>query len=561
MIAGPAGGGIKSAGLLLQKILRLNGYYTFGYTEYPSLIRGGDNTYQIDFAKTPINSSETKLDLLVALNENSYNLHIKSLNTARPAAGGAIALIEEELYKTTDPNTKPIPITQILTDNKLPPILENTIYIGVCCGILGVDLENVKAIVKDTYEKFVDENILAIEKGYEVGKTIESPFTIETSQNGANDSQVATANEAVAQSFIDAKGGFFTSYPMTPATSILHNLADKGPKKGVIVKQAASEIEAIGLCAGASYAGKRSMTATSGGGFALMTEFVSLLGGAEIPLVIVDSQRPAPATGLPTQTEQGDLLFAIHAGHGDFPKIVLAPGDPEEAYFLMADALNLAEKYQVPVIFLLDKHLSESSFTIPKYNISKITIEKETKPTDPKTPFKRYSLDTETGISPRTVPGEPNGMYICNSDEHDEFGYSIEGGEIRSKIMEKRMKKLETIATALPPPKIYGEPDAETLIICWGSTKGVILDSMAALNESGKKVKFMQIQYLWPFPSQFVQAETANAKKLILVENNYSAQLGTLLEQAGVKIDQTITKYNGQPFFKDKLIEKLNANG
>jgi 2-oxoglutarate ferredoxin oxidoreductase subunit alpha len=292
-----------------------------------------------------------------------------------------------------------------------------------------------------------------------------------------------------------------------------------------------------------------------------MNEFISFLGCAEVPLLIVDSQRPAPATGLPTWTEQGDLLYAIHAGHGDFPKIVLAPGDPEEAYYLTADALNLAEEYQVPVILLLDKNLSESNFTIPLFEPAKITVEHgklfEGSKGSAYAPFKRYAFDAKDGVSPRALPGIPGGIHVTNSDEHDEYGYSIEGGETRAKMVEKRMKKLEAIRKRLPKPLVHGDNDTETVIVSWGSTQGVILDALEELKDGGQKVKFVQIQYLWPFPDKILLEETSKAKKTILVENNYSGQLGTLLKQAGVKIDRTITKYNGQPFFRNELINQL----
>lgn len=570
-ITGPAGTGIKSAGLLLQKIIETNGYFSFGYTEYPSLIRGGDNTYQIDFSTRPIQSSTTAVEILVALTKECYQAHTHELSPH------GIALVEESVAEPSE-QTLVIPIKTIIAENNLPPIMENTIYIGAVLGILNFKLEEIKAIVAEAYKTMAEQNVLAIEKGYALGQKLNGRFLLEAQaarlKKNATKNELLTANEAVAKAFIDAKGEFFTSYPMTPATSILHFLAKNGPKAGVLVRQAASEIEAIGLCAGASYAGKRCMTATSGGGFALMNEFISFLGGAEVPLLIVASQRPAPATGLPTWTEQGDLLFAIHAGHGDFPKVVLAPGDQEEAYYLTADALNLAEKFQIPVIMLLDKHLSEGIATISDFDKTKLTVEHgrilDAHNSNPENlPWKRYSLDTKDGVSTRAFPGTPGGVHLTNSDEHDEYGYSLEGGKERSKMIEKRMKKLNAISTMLAPtqsglprPKAYGEPDADTLIIGWGSTKGAILDAIEELSEQTTdkhSFKFVQIQYLWPFPDKAVVEETATAKKVILIENNYSAQLGTLLRQAGIKIDQTITKYDGKPFFRDELVSKLKA--
>jgi len=342
----------------------------------------------------------------------------------------------------------------------------------------------------------------------------------------------------------------------------LHYLALHGPERGIVVRQASNEIEAIGVAMGASNGGVRAMVGTSGGGMDLMTEFISMLGIAEIPLVIINAQRSGPATGLPTWQEQSDLNMAKYAGHGEYPRIVCAPGDPYEAYVMTQECLNLADVYQIPVIMLTDKHVAESFYTTPKFphpipiNRGKLIINEE----DIKEkPFLRYSLDTPDGISPRTVPGLKGGIFLASSDEHSQEGYSTEDGNVRIDQQSKRLKKNEAIIKAINNFEYYGEKDADVLIISWGSTKGAIIDSITELNEdkSSKKFGFLQIKYLFPLNYEKLSKLASKYKKVILVENNSTGQLLPDLRLAGINPDSMALRFDGKPFFKDELVDEI----
>jgi len=329
----------------------------------------------------------------------------------------------------------------------------------------------------------------------------------------------------------------------------------------MIVKQAEDEISAVLLSMGANYAGTRSACGTSGGGLALMTEAISLAGMTETPLVIFDSQRPAPATGMPTWTEQGDLNFVLNIGHGEFPRIILAPGDIKEVFELTSKAFNLAEKYQTPVIVLLDKYLSESWFweeqnsillNQPKIERGKLLTQEDL---NENSNFLRYKL-TEDGISPKSIPGMKNGEHLANSDEHDEKGYSTEDTEIRIKMMGKRSNKINSIINEFESPEIYGPKEAKNTILCWGSTKGPATDAMNMINSKGNFINVLHFKEIYPLKTETI--ENFKNNNLIAVENNYSGQFADLVQnKTGIKITKRILKFNGSQFYSDELAKLI----
>jgi 2-oxoglutarate/2-oxoacid ferredoxin oxidoreductase subunit alpha len=318
----------------------------------------------------------------------------------------------------------------------------------------------------------------------------------------------------------------------------------------------------INMALGASHVGARAMIGTSGGGFALMVEGLGLTAMTETPLVLVNVQRPAPATGLPTWQEQGDLQFVLHSAPGDFPRIVLAPGDAQEAYGLAATALNLADIYQLPVIILSDKFMAEGNSTVVKFTTKNIKIERGKLLTQAQLNkiknYRRYRL-TSDGISPRSLPGQKGGLYIANSDEHDDYGFSEEGSLNRRQQTDKRQQKLNTFATKMPLPLIYGQAKAKKVVVIWGSTKGVVLDAYVDLPKRIKKnLKILQLQYLWPFPKDFVTKVLQASKDVLLIENNQTGQLGQLIRQeTGLEIKKKLLKYDGRPFFREEISEAL----
>jgi len=346
---------------------------------------------------------------------------------------------------------------------------------------------------------------------------------------------------------------------MTPASGVLHYLASQEERFNLVVKHAEDEIAVINMAAGASFAGVRAMVATSGGGFSLMVEGLGMAACVETPLVIVEAQRPGPSTGLPTWTGQGDLKFLLSASQGDFPRIVIAPGDVEECFSLTMEAFNIADKYQTPVMLVVDKYLTEGHAAVGDLDASRVKVDRglllSREELAKKKDFKRYGL-TPSGVSSRSFPSRAGGIFNANSDEHNEYGFSSDDPGVRTKMMDKRMRKLDHLAKELSPPKLHGPKEAQDTIIGWGSTKGPIL----SLEEEGIEARFLQLTYLSPFPSKFVKKILEESRKLIVVENNRTGQLaGLIREKTGIEIKLKVLKYDGRPFFPEELGEKLKS--
>jgi len=571
-IGGAAGFGIKVSGLILGKTLFNNGLYVFGYSEYPSLIRDGHNVYQLKIAKHPVTSATKKIDILVALNQETVDLHKDKLNK-----GGVIIYDGLKLQEDDFKNINLIDIALVkLAEEAGGVITKNIVALGAVMAVLGLDLDlfnkEIEREFKDKGDKIIAMDKKAAKFGYETtnkylnSKSLEQNLKIKDWQlikRNDKNSFILTANEATAYGMIQAGCGFYSAYPMTPATSIMHVLAVKQRKFGLVVHQTEDEISAIGAAIGAATTGVRSATGSSGGGFSLMVENVGFAGVAEIPLVIIEAQRTSPASGMPTWTEQGDLKFVLSASHGEFPRIVLAPGDAEEAFYMMQQAFNYAERFQVPVIFLLDKFLSESDFILENIDINKIKINRGELLTESelirKQDYKRYEI-TENGISKRALVGQKGGVHIVNSDEHDEKSYSTEQAEMRQAMMDKRFNKVKTILAELPEPQLYGDKNAELTLVGWGSVKGVVLDAISELklNNNELKINFLHLASLWPFPARRTKAVLENAKNILLVENNKTGQLGDLIRQeTSIEIKNKFLKYDGRPFFREEIIKAI----
>jgi len=563
-IGGAAGFGIKVSGLILGKTLFNNGLYVFGYSEYPSLIRGGHNIYQLNVAQHSVISATKKIDILVALNQETVDLHKDELNKDGIIIYDNLELAAKDFK---DINLVQVPLTK-LAEQAGGVITKNIVALGVVMAVLGLDLKlfnrEIENEFKDKGEKIVAMDKQAAKLGYEAA--LKYSLKVQSWQlvNREDDNNfILTANEAVAHGMIQAGCGFYSAYPMTPATSIMHVLASKQRNFGLVVHQTEDEISAIGVAIGAATTGVRSATGSSGGGFSLMVENVGFTGIAEIPLVIIESQRTAPASGMPTWTEQGDLKFVLSASHGEFPRIVLAPGDAEEAFYMIQESFNLAEKFQVPVIFLLDKLLSESDFILENLDINKIKINRGDLLTENeltrKENYQRYEIN-KSGVSKRALVGQVSGVHIINSDEHDESGYSTEQAEMRQAMMDKRFDKVKLIQSELPEPKLYGDKNAEITLVGWGSVKGAVIDAMNELKIKNDelKINFLHITHLWPFPSKRVKAILEGAKNLLLVENNKTGQLADLIRQeTGIEIKNRFLKYDGRPFFREEVIKEI----
>jgi 2-oxoglutarate/2-oxoacid ferredoxin oxidoreductase subunit alpha len=562
-VGGEAGFGIKVSGLILGKTLFNAGFKVFGYSEYPSLIRGGHNLYQLNISGKNVYSATKKIDILVALNMETVELHESELNS-----GGFLIYDGLKLNKKDfkDINLIDIPLTDY-AENAGHILTRNVVSLGAVMYALGLDLKLFNQALAHEFgskgDKVVKMNEKAARAGYEhIQKSKITNFGLKPlNEKNLDNSYIMTANEATAYGMIQAGCKLYSAYPMTPATSIMHVLAQKSREQDLVVHQTEDEISAIGAAIGAATTGVRAATGTSGGGFALMVENLGLAAMTETPLVIIESQRTAPATGLPTWTEQGDLQFMIRASHGEFPRYVIAPGDAEEAFYMIQEGFNLAEKYQVPVIFLLDKLLSESDYIMESIDKDRIKIKREGILEDSEVEkmkdFKRYEL-TKNGISKRALPGQEGGVHVINSDDHDEHGFSIEDSESRIAMMDKRYKKVEHMLAEIPEPKLYGPKNADLTVVGWGSVKGAVVDGLDGVGE-GEKVNFLHIAYVWPFPTKRVKKVLEGAKNILLVENNKTGQLGDLIRQeTGIEIKNKFLKYDGRPFFREEVVEEIN---
>ena len=435
-------------------------------------------------------------------------------------------MVIEELGRD-DVKLYPIPLRKIVKTLEGPQIMENTVALGAANALLNYDPQILNQVLRDTFKpKTAELNINAAKQGYQYAQTNYGNnfgYRLEKTGTAGKHRIFLTGNEAVGLGAIRAGCKLYAAYPMTPATSVLHFLAPLDRKHNMIVIQVENEIAAINTVAGASYAGTRTMTATSGGGFCLMTEGLGMTGMTETSPVILLVQRPGPSTGLPTYSAQGDLRFAIHASQGEFPRTVIAPGNLEECFCKTMEAFNLAEKYQIPALIISDKYLAESHGAAEPFDQNRIGIDHGFLITENeytgKEEYKRHKF-TEDAISPRAMPGTKGAIVRTNADEHDERGYTTEDPELATKMTDKRFKKLDALTKELEnyeTTKIYGPKDADATILAWGSTKGPIREAMKLLSKEGIKINYLQILYLTPFPVAKVQKTLKSAKKTIVV--------------------------------------------
>lgn len=557
-IGGQAGEGIKVSGLILARSLTRLGYSLFGYSEYPSLIRGGHNSYQIHAGINEVFSQINKVDILIALNQETISLHQHELtkNSLIIYDPGEFKLPPGKLTgKYLD-----IELLKITQEAGGKPIMANMVALGAVLALLDLPTTNLNQVIEKEFGRKSKEIVSLNQKMAQAGKNfIEKKFKnlklkVKPVINKKK-TLILTGNEAIALGAISGGLKFYAAYPMTPASSILHYLASKAKEADIFVKHTEDEISAVNMAIGASFTGPRSMTATSGGGLCLMAEGISLAGVSETPLVIVNAMRPGPALGMPTWTSQGDLQFVLHVGNDEFPRIVLAPGDGLEAFELSKFALELAEKYQLPVFILTDKYLSESDFSLPLFEDNhrhkRFGLTKKLNK-NPYKAFKRYIL-TPDGVSCRSLPGQPGGIHCCNSYEHDEFGLGAEDGSIRSLQVEKRASKLNLIKQEMPQQAVYGDKKAKTSLISWGSNKGPILEALKKL----KNVNFLHLNWLWPFPKKQVGDFINSAGQVYCLECNSTGQLASLIRQETGKKIESVLKYDGRPFYPEEIIREI----
>lgn len=535
LVGGAAGQGMDTFASLFEKILKRCGFHVYAYGDYMSRIRGGHNFFYIRFSDKKLYSFSPRVDLIFALNDETVKVHSSKLQE-----DGFILtqeMVSDVLKKLN--NTK----------------IVNTVGLGFILKYFDLPMDIAAEVIREELkEDLLDINLKALQEGYNLSET---KHFLTTSKD---ENILINGNQAVGLGAIAAGCRFYCGYPMTPSTSILNFMAAHSDDFGIAIDQVEDEVAALNMALGASYAGVRAMTGSSGGGFALMVEALSLAGMIEVPVVLINVQRPGPATGFPTRTEQADLGFMIHAGHGEFPRMVIALRDAEDAFYQTARAFNIAEKYQIPVLLLSDQHLADSVTTVKPFDFTKIKIERyisgEEAVTDEE--YKRYKF-TEDGISPRILPGKvPGQVVLVDSDEHDEWGHITESAEIRTKMVDKRLKKFELLKEEVQEPWLVGSNDPENLIVCWGSTYGPVREAVEKLNQEGYSVGALIFGDIWPFPTGKLLELGKKAKRIIDVEQNATAQLDSLIRQeALMKSTHKILKYDGRPFSGEEVYERV----
>jgi len=535
LIGGKAGQGIETASKILAKSLVKLGFYAFTYRDYGSFITGGHNFNVISFSEKPIYSHEMSFDFAVLLDEESYNIHKNEFKE------NCIIISDSSDLDIKWKNSIKIDTQEIIRKINAKPLVKNSILLGAFFKSLGLPLE---FLVETIESELLDEkNLEAAKEGYEEAKEkLKLSLPIKKEKRIFIDGTSAIGIAAIYYGL-----DLYFAYPITPATPLLHFLSSVREKYNIKTIQLENEIAVVNAAIGASYAGAISMVGTSGGGFDLMVEALSLQGMTEVPLVVYLAQRAGPSTGMPTYTMQGDLLAALYSGHGDFPRVVVAPGDAKDAFYKTIEAFYLAYKYGVLSIILSDKHLAESYFTFdnfekPKIKGSRFILEDVRD-------FKTYKI-TKDFVPKRTIP--ELAMVKANSYEHDELGFTTEDKEIAKKMQEKRMMKFKALEREVKENfemiKVFGK--GENLIISFGSTKGAILDALETL----KDFRFLQILYISPFPKEAIKKEIEKAKNMVVIENNSSGQLGkVLMENVGIGFNE-ILKYDGRPFTAEEIV-------
>lgn len=569
-VAGESGMGLLSVGRIVAKVLKGMGFYVHSDREYPSLIKGGHSNLQIDFGSKPIHSLSRDVDVVIALDRAGL---LEYLDVVKK--GGVLIHGYERHHLIKDLHIKAkkrgikllyLPAHSIARKLGGTDVMVNMVLLGLMWRVFGFDLKPLEAAIR---KQFASKPILmkidlkCVSTGYQANEIKKVPqYKIKVPKK-APKSLLLDGNMGIALGAIEAGVRTFFQYPMSPSSSILMYLANFSHQTKMVVKQSEDEITAAQQVIGAMFMGSRSFTTTSGGGYDLMTETVSLSGMTETPWVCVMCQRPGPATGLPTWTGQGDLNMVIHSSHGEFARLVMAASDPASCYELIQHAMNYAEEFQIPVILLSEKTICEAQTMVPVFN-SKIPIKRGLvtgKALEKVAPSDRFKI-TKSGVSLRWLPGSSKSGYYGNGDEHKEDGTLTEKGPECVAMYAKRMRKLDTLKKALPDPEVYGVKSAADIsFIGWGSSKTAMLDAIEELNAKGVKVNYLHYEYLWPLREKAAEKFFKDNKKVHILEGNYMGQLASMIEDAtSLKFKGRLLKYDGRPFFVEDITDYINRN-
>ncbi len=551
LVGGAAGQGVESLVSALEYFFKQDGSEVFTMRNLMSRIRGGHNFSRIRFGAGVPKAHSERLDGIIALNEETAAFHREALSPK-----GFVLM--DSAIKSDDPRAVRIDMAKIaksLGNAKAA----GSVAVGAALKLFRVALDEASAAEvfgRVLRPEHVDMNVKAALKGYE-----SVPERYKIPAGNARDMMMLSGNRAIALGALAAGVQFYAAYPMSPSTSILESLAQWAEEAGIVVEQAEDEIAAINMALGASYAGTRAMTGTSGGGFSLMVEALGFAGMAEIPVVVVDAQRPGPATGLPTRTEQSDLKFIISAAQGEFPRMVIAVRHHADAFYQTIRAVNLAEKYQIPVVLLTDQYLADATATIPMLDPAAYPRHEQAQVPE-EGEYARYRF-TESGISPRRLPGDKDALVNVDSDEHDERGHIIEDSETRVRMMEKRMGKLKLLEKDLQEPDWLGDEQAHITLVGWGSMYGPLQEAVDLLNQEGnKRYGALVFGDIWPLPKERLKQAAAKGEAIINVEQNYTGQLaGLIREETGIEMSTSILRYDGRQMTGEEIAQRVKKEG
>ena len=568
-VGGAAGDGIASVGDTLARSLSRMGLHVFGLNAYQSVIRGGHVWFQARASPQRVYTQGDGCDVLYALDRQTADVHLPALQQ------GGTFIYDPEKFDFNEAalpvGTRGLKVPTLAIARKFTsqPILQNAAGLGAAAYVAGIPLEILHRTLADSFGRkkgeLVDWNLGASKAGYETAQ--KAGLVSDHAMGVVGPAKLLmTGNQAIALGAVAAGCKFLAQYPMTPASTIMHWMAAHSRDLGVVVKQAEDELAAIHMAIGASFGGVRSMTATSGGGFSLMVEALGMAGMTEVPLVVVEAQRSGPSTGLPTKTEQGDLNLMLGAGQGEFPRAILAPSQPSEAYASAVKAFQLAEEFQTPILLASDFHLSESLATVERSEVDlNVDIPSLYTVTAEGEPYRRYRY-TDSGVSPRAIPGQPGLQFVAGSDEHDEAGHligDIKAGipiwvEERKKMMDKRMRKLEGLAQATPGPIVEGSDHPKVTLVAWGSPVSAVRDALPLLEARGIPARLVQVRTVYPLHGETLVPLLNGATRPLLVEGNFSGQLGRLIRtETGVAIPDRLLKYDGEPFYPMEIVGKV----
>ncbi len=552
-IGGQAGQGLETVGQMLAKALVRSGYEILTTQSAMSRIRGGHNYFSVLISLDPLLGPEEEIDLLVAFTDETIALHKEFVNKQGLIVSG------EDTKEHGAANSLKVPYQRLAKDK----IVSNVVALGVISCLIGLEEKIVSQVIEDAigkkHQEMISKNLDALHKGIEWTRGQSPDFRSLPGPTTSQSKLTMNGNQAIALGALAGGVNFCSFYPMTPATGVALNLISQAEELGVVCEQAEDEIAAINMALGASFCGAKSIVPTSGGGFALMGEGLSLAGMTETPVVVVLAQRPSPATGLPTRTEQADLELALGTGHGEFPRAILAPGSPDECFYLTSKALSLAERYQGPIIVMTDQYLADSIRSVKRFDFNAVSVTDQTqKNIKGHEKYERFAW-SGNGVSPRLIPGTGPHLVVADSDEHTPDGHITEDHQVRTRMVNKRMKKMDGLLQEVIPPVYQGDNKPEMLLLTWGSSRGAVQQAAEILRSKGRSVASLSFSQVWPLkPSQF-EEHLRQAGSIVAVESNATGQLARLIKrETGFGPHVQVLKYDGLPLTSEYILHELS---